>query len=93
MVMMPPPVVAQANTACAQSSVASTTAQPYPVDCISISTSCLLPYPVGRAGKRKVVAKAQVEPVGVNLREIRSRPYMHMYKCNISCNQAMRIMR
>ena len=30
-----PPVLAPANTACAQSSVASTTAQPYPVDCIT----------------------------------------------------------
>ena len=31
-VMMPPPVLAQANTTCAQSNVASTTAQSYPVD-------------------------------------------------------------
>jgi hypothetical protein len=58
MVTMPPPVLAQANTSCAQSSVASTTAQTYPVDCVSISTPCLLLYPVGRAGKMKEVAKA-----------------------------------
>ena len=32
MVTMPPLVLAQANMSCAQSSVASTTAQPYPVD-------------------------------------------------------------
>ena len=32
MVTMPPLVLAQANTTCAQSNVASTTAQPYPVD-------------------------------------------------------------
>jgi hypothetical protein len=64
MVTMPHPVLAQANTASAQSSVASTGAQPYPVDYISISTACLLLYPVGRAGKMKKVAKAQVDPVG-----------------------------
>jgi hypothetical protein len=38
MVRMPPLVLGQANTACAQSSVASTTTQPYPVDCISVTT-------------------------------------------------------
>jgi hypothetical protein len=62
MVMMPPPVLSQANTACAQSSVASTTTQPYPVDCISVTTPCLLLYPIGRDGKTKEVAKAQVYP-------------------------------
>jgi hypothetical protein len=68
MVMMPPPILTQANTACAQSSVASTTAQPYPVDCISVTTPCLLLYPISRAGKTKEVAKAQVY-LGVCLRE------------------------
>jgi hypothetical protein len=60
MVMIAPPVLSQANTACAHSSVTSTIAQPYPVDCISITTLCLLLYPIGRAGKTKEVAKAQV---------------------------------
>jgi hypothetical protein len=64
MVTMPPPVLAQANTACDQSSVTSTTAHPYPVDCISASTPCLLLYPFGRAGKTKEVAKAQVDSIG-----------------------------
>ena len=42
--------------------VASTTAPPYPVDCITSTTPCLLLYPVGRAGKTKEVAKTQVHP-------------------------------
>jgi hypothetical protein len=79
-VMMPPPVLAQANTTCAQSSVASTIAQPYPIDCITSTTPCLLLYPIGRAGKTKEVAKAHVDPVGVYLRENRSHTYMHAYK-------------
>ena len=61
-VVMPPPVLGQASSACAQSSVASTTAQQYPVDTIMTNTPCLLLYPVGRAGKTKEVAKAQVHP-------------------------------
>jgi hypothetical protein len=64
MVTMPPLVLAQANMACAESSVASTTAQPYSVDCISITTPFLLLYPINRAGKTKEVAKAQVYPGG-----------------------------
>ena len=60
MVVMPPPVLGQASSACAQSSVALTTAQQYPVDTIMSTTPCLLLYPVGRAGKTKEVAKAQV---------------------------------
>jgi hypothetical protein len=51
MVMMPPPVLAQANMACAQSSIVSNTAQPYVVDCISVTTPCLLLYSIDRAGK------------------------------------------
>ena len=63
MVTMPPPIVAPVNTACAQSSVASTTAQPYPVDCLTNTTPCMLLYPIGRAGKTKEVAKAHMDPV------------------------------
>ena len=62
MVVMPPPVLGQASSACAQSSVASTTAQQYPVDTIMSTTPCLLLYPIGRVGKTKDVAKAQVHP-------------------------------
>ena len=62
LVAMPPPVCAQANTTCAQSSVASTTAQPFPVDSITCTTLCMLLYPIGRAGKTKEVAKAHVDP-------------------------------
>ena len=57
LVAMPPPVCAQANTTCAQSSVASTTAQPFSVDSITCTTPCMLLYPIGRAGKTKEVAK------------------------------------
>ena len=60
MVVMPPPVLGQASSACAQSSVASTTTQQYPVDTIMSNTPYLLLYPVSRAGKTKEVAKAQV---------------------------------
>jgi len=35
-VMMPPPVLAQSNSTCAQSGVASTTAQPYLVDSVKV---------------------------------------------------------
>jgi hypothetical protein len=63
MVMMPPPVLAPANTACAQSSIASTTAQPYSVDCITNTIPYKLLYPIGRAGKMKEVAKDHVDPV------------------------------
>jgi hypothetical protein len=78
MVTMPPSVLALANTAYAQSSVASTTAHPYPVDCISISTSCLLFYSIGRARKTKEVAKAQVYPGG-GLFE--GKPIPPLYAC------------
>jgi hypothetical protein len=64
MVMMPLPVLAQANTASVQSSIATTTTQPYPVDCISITTPCLLLYPIDGAGKTKEVAKTLVYPSG-----------------------------
>ena len=62
MVVMPPPVLGQASSACAQSSVASTTALQYLVDTIMTITPCLLLYPIGRVGKTKEVAKAQVHP-------------------------------
>jgi hypothetical protein len=65
MVMTPPPILSQVNLACAQSSVASTTAQLYPIDCISVTTPCLLLYLIDRAGKTKEIAKAQVYPGGV----------------------------
>ena len=48
---------------CAQSSVASTTRQPYSVDCITNTTPCMLLYPIGRAGKTREVAKVHVDPV------------------------------
>jgi hypothetical protein len=78
MVTMPPPVLAQANTTCARRSVASTIAQPYPVDCISVSTPCLFLYPVGRAGKTKEVAKALVDPVGGSFE---GNPIPPLYAC------------
>jgi len=58
----PPPVLGQLSS-CAQSSVASTTGEPYPVDRIMGTTLCLLLYPIGRNGKTKEVAKAQVETI------------------------------
>ena len=64
MVAVAPPVTGRASSACAQSSAASNTAQPYPVDAITSVTPCLLLYLVGRAGKIKEVARAQVHPVG-----------------------------
>jgi hypothetical protein len=78
MVMMPPPVLGQANTTCAQSSVSSTIAQPYLVDCISVTTPCLLLYSIGGAGKTKEAAKAQVYPVG-GLFE--GKPIPPLYAC------------
>jgi hypothetical protein len=78
MVMMPPLVLAQVNTACAQSSVASTTTQPYLVDCISVTTPCFLLYPIGRAGKTKEVAKAQVYSGGVLFE---GKPIPPLYAC------------
>ena len=78
MVMMPPPVLAHANTACSQSSVASTTAQTYLVDCITRTTPYLLLYPIGKAGKTREVAKAQVDPVG-GLFE--GKPIPPLYAC------------
>ena len=62
MVVMAPRVLGQAISACSQSSAASNTAQPYLVDAITSITPCLLLYPVGRAGKTKEVARAQVHP-------------------------------
>ena len=62
MVVMAPPVIGRASSACAQSSVASNTAQPYLVDAITSITPCLLLYLVGRAGKIKEVARARVHP-------------------------------
>ena len=58
----PPPVLGQSSS-CAQSSVASTTGEPYPVDRIMGTTLCLLLYPIGRNGKTKEVAKAQMETI------------------------------
>jgi hypothetical protein len=78
MVMMPPLVLSQANMACAQSSVASTIAQPYPVDCISVTTLRLFFYPIGKAGKTKEVAKAQVYLSG-GLFE--GKPILPQYAC------------
>ena len=64
MVVMAPPVLGQASSACAQISAASNTARPYPLDAITSITPCLLLYPVGRAGKIKEVARARVHPAG-----------------------------
>ncbi|RLN05307.1 hypothetical protein C2845_PM13G07700 [Panicum miliaceum] len=75
---MPPLVLGQASSACAQSSVASTTAQPYPVDSIKSSTPCLLLYLIDRAGKTKEVAKAHMHPV-VGLFE--GKPIPPLYAC------------
>ena len=58
--------------------VASTTAPPYPVDCITSTTPCLLLYPIGRARKIKEVAKAQVDLVG-GLYE--GKPIPSLYAC------------
>ena len=55
-VTMPPPVLAQSNSTCAQSNVASTIAQPYSVDSVTSTTPCMLLYPIGRVGKTKEVA-------------------------------------
>jgi hypothetical protein len=62
MVGMQPVVLVQVSPACAQSSAASTTTQQYSVDTITSITPYLLLYPVGKAGKIKEVAKAQVHP-------------------------------
>jgi len=56
LVTMPPPILAQANLTCTRSSVASMTAQPYPVDSVTSTTPCMLLYPIGRVGKTKEVA-------------------------------------
>ena len=58
------PVIGRVSSACAQSSAASNTALPYPVNAITSITPCLLLYPVGRAGKTKEVARARVHPAG-----------------------------
>jgi hypothetical protein len=63
-VVMPPLVLVQANTTCAQGSGTSSIAQPCPVNFVSISTPCLLLYLVGRARKPKEVAEVQVDPDG-----------------------------
>ena len=91
MVMMSLLVLAQANTTCAQSSVALTIAQPYPVDCVSSTTPCMLLYPIGRARKTKEVAKAHVDPIG-DLFEGKPIP-SHACECRSSRNQAMRTTR
>ena len=62
MVVMVPLVLGQASSTCAQSSAASNTSHPYPMDAITSITPCLLLYPVGRAGKTKEVARARVRP-------------------------------
>ena len=49
MVVMAPLVIGRASSACAQSSAALNTAEPYPVDAITSITPCLLLYPIGRA--------------------------------------------
>ena len=64
LVAVAPPVIGRASSACAQSSAASNTTLPYPVDAITSITPCLLLYPVGRAGKTKEVARARVHPAG-----------------------------
>ena len=78
MVTMPAPVLAQVNTTCAQSSVASTIAQPYLVDCITNTTPCMLLYPIGRAGKTREVAKAHVDLVACLFDE---KPIPPLYAC------------
>ena len=52
----PPPVLAQPSS-CAQSSVVSTSGDPYAVGRIRTTTPCLLLYPIGSAEKTKEVAK------------------------------------
>ena len=78
LVTMPPPVLAQSNSTCAQSSVASTTAQPYPVDSVTSTTPCMLLYPIGRAKKTKEVAKAHVDTVGALFE---GKPIPPLYAC------------
>jgi hypothetical protein len=76
-----------------QSSVASTTTQPYLEDCISVSTPYLLLYLVGRAGKMKKVAKVQVDPVGGSFE---GNPIPPLYACvqvQHLLHQATRIIR
>ena len=78
LVTMPPPVLAQSNSTCAQSNVASTIAQPYPVDSVTSTTPCLLLYLIGRAGKTKQVAKAHVDPAGALFE---GKPIPPLYAC------------
>ena len=78
MVAVAPPVTGRASSACAQSSAASNTALPYPVDAITSITPCLLLYLVGRAEKTKEVARAEVHPAG-NLFE--GNPTPALYAC------------
>ena len=59
-------------------SVASTIAQPHPVDSVISTTPCMLLYPIGRARKKKEVAKAHVDPVG-SLFE--GKPIPPLYAC------------
>ena len=78
MVVLPPLVLGQASPACAQSNATSTTTQPYPVDTITSITLCILLYLVGRAGKTKEVAKAQVHPArGL----FEGKPIPDLYAC------------
>jgi len=71
-------VLAQSNSTCARSSVASTIAQPYPVDSVTSTTPCMLLYPIGRAGKTKEVAKAHVDPAGALFE---GKPIPPLYAC------------
>ena len=83
MVVMPPLVLGQASAAYAQSSATSARAQPYPVDTITSITPYILIYLVGRAGKTKEVAKAQVHPAR-SLFE--GKPILALYaRCGDSC--------
>ena len=78
LVTVPPPILAHSNLTCAQSSVASTTAQPYPVDSVTSTTPCMRLYPIGRAGKTKEVAKAHVDPAGALFER---KPIPPLYAC------------
>ena len=78
LVTVSPPVLAQSNSTCAQSGVASTTAQPYPVDSITSTTPCMLLYPIGRAKKTKEVAKAHVDTVRALFE---GKPIPPLYAC------------
>ena len=67
MVMQPPQLLtgATASTIC-PSSVASTSAEPYAVDDITVDTPCSLHIPIGRSGKTKEAAKGVALVVSSN---------------------------